>query len=43
MTLNMLLLILAAILLLLRAFGVTAARVDLGWLGLACYVLSLLL
>jgi hypothetical protein len=40
----MLLLILAAILLLLRAFGVTTvARVDLGWLGLAFYILSLLL
>jgi hypothetical protein len=40
--LTLLLLIVALILLGLRAFGVGARRVDLGWLGLAVFVLSFL-
>jgi hypothetical protein len=42
MTLTSLLLIVALILLGLRAFGVGARRIDLGWLGLAVFVLSFL-
>lgn len=43
MTLTIVLLIVALILLALRAFGVSSGRVDLGWLGLAVYVLAVLL
>lgn len=32
------LLVLAFVLLLLAAFGVSSPRVNLGWLGLACWV-----
>lgn len=32
------LLVLAVVFAVLRAFGVTAARVDLGWLAVACVV-----
>jgi len=37
-----LLLLVAIVLLALQAFGVNAPRVSLGWLGLACWGLSLL-
>jgi len=42
MTLTVLLQIVALIMLGLRAFGVGARRIDLGWLGLAVFVLSFL-
>jgi hypothetical protein len=42
-TLNLILLILAFVCLLLGAFGVASQRVQLGWLGMACGVLALLL
>lgn len=32
--------VIAAILLFLRAVGITAGRLDLGWLGLAAFVLA---
>jgi hypothetical protein len=42
MALTTLLLIVALILLGVRSLGVGARRVDLGWLGLAVFVLSFL-
>jgi hypothetical protein len=41
-SLHLILLVLAFLLVLIRSFGVTAPRVDLGWLGLAVGLLSLL-
>ncbi len=37
------LLIAALVLLLLQSFNVPSGKVSLGWLGMACWVLSLLL
>lgn len=37
------LLVFAFVLFVLRAFRVGEPRVDLGWVGLACWVLSILL
>lgn len=42
MTIDTILLVIAFVLLLLAAFGVAAPRVNLGWLGVACYVLTML-
>jgi hypothetical protein len=39
---NALLVLIAVILFVLRAFGVGAGRVDLGWLGLAFFAASFL-
>lgn len=41
--LGTILLVFAFVLLLCAAFGVALPRVQLGWLGLACWVLSILL
>jgi hypothetical protein len=44
MTLLVLLLLVAAfVLLLAAAFGVAVRRVSLGWLGLACWMLTLVI
>lgn len=42
MNLDTILLVVSLILLVLAAFGVAAPRVNLGWLGLACVVLAML-
>lgn len=38
--LAIILLVLAFVLLLLAAFGITHPRFNFGWAGLACYILS---
>lgn len=42
-TLSLVLIVAAIILLFLAAFGVTAKSINLGWLGLALYVLAQLI
>lgn len=42
MTIATILLLVAAVLLFCAAFGVPSSRVNLGWLGLALWALSLL-
>ena len=43
MSIDLILLIAAFILFVLAALGVSAGRVSLGWAGLACWVLTLLI
>jgi hypothetical protein len=38
----MILTVIAVVLFVLAAFGVTAPRINLGWLGLACWALDTL-
>ena len=40
MSFSLILMVLAAVLVLVRAFGVTLPRVDLGWLGVFFFILA---
>jgi hypothetical protein len=43
MSLGLVFLVLAAVLVLVRAFGITLPRVDLGWLGVFFFILSFII